>query len=732
MPIRPETTRERRATRRPVPRDPVVFAASMKRLLAALCVLSVFVLGCPPRGGTQGGGQQTGNGKPRVEAKKDPTADDALEKAIQVADTQGKQKGIDAYLSVRKAYPETTAGQEALYRAGLLAYESGDFVTARKSMNELLFENPLFDKANDAKLKLGLSALELKSYRDAYQTLSSVAERLSGEQKRIALEAAQRAAELGNIGTVALTLAVQNIDQAQSPEDKQAAVEKLVDVVEGSADFTDIRAAREKLSTDHPAWPVLTFKLARIFYHLRDWQNLNDTLDEFLKVAPNSPYAAQAKEMLARSHAREQVKPRVVGLVLPMTGKYKPIGEAVLRGVQLGLQGSDVELIVKDSQGDVQLAGKAVEELAFDDQAIAALGPLLADDSKRAALVAEELQIPLLTMTRTEGITGIGAYVFRNMLTNSGQAEALAEYGTKKLGFKRFAVLYPNIPYGTELSNEFWDAVTARGGEIRGAESYSYDQTTYTEQAKKLVGRYWMGDRADYLEGLREIAQSGEDDFRKRKAREKLQSGLDPIVDFEALLIPDDWKRVGLVAPALAVEDIITNACDPRDLEKIRKTTGKRELKTVTLLGTNQWSSPKGRTGLPELVERGGKFVTCSIYVDGFYVDSNRPATKKFVAAYRQANGGADPGLLEAIGYDNAAMFRQIIDKQQPKTRDQFREALQLLKGFEGATGTTSFTDKREAQKPLFFLSIDSKGVKELPPIEVAQPNQGGAPTGSR
>ena len=189
-------------------------------------------------------------------------------------------------------------------------------------------------------------------------------------------------------------------------------------------------------------------------------------------------------------------------------------------------------------------------------------------------------------------------------------------------------------------------------------------------------------------------------------------------MDFEAIFIPDDWKRVSLVGPALAVEDIITNACDPRDLERIRKTTGKKDLKTVTLLGTNTWSSPKGRSGLPELIERGGKFVTCSVYVDGFFIDSQRPATRKFVQAFREAYKDVDkePGLLEAIGYDSALMVRQIIDKQRPRTRSDMREALLNLKNFEGATGKTSFSDKREAVKPLFMLSVDNRGVKELPP----------------
>lgn len=684
-----------------------------------LCLSVLVCLGCPPRQTVKTDDQLPD--RPKFEAKKDPSADQALELAGQTADTQGKQKGIEAYLAVRKAYPETTAGQEALYRAGVLAFDSQDYLTARKSFNELLFENPLFDKANDAKLRLGLSALELKAYRDAYQTLSSVAERLSGDDKKRALDAAAKAAMLGNIGADALKLAIRAVDEAKTPEEKAAALEKVTDVVESSASFIDVRRAVEDVPKDSPVWPILTFKLARIFYHLRDWANLRETLEEFTKVAPQSPYIAQAQEMLRRSEALGKVRPKTVGVILPVSGRYKPIGDAVLRGIQLAMQGSDIELIVKDTQGDVQLAGKAVEDLTFDDQAIAAMGPLLGDDSKRAALVAEELQIPLMTMTRTEGITEIGPHVFRNMLTNSAQAEALAEYATRKLGYKHFAVLYPKIPYGEELTNEFWDAVLARGGDIRGAESYDHDQTTFTVEAKSLVGRLFLLDRWDFIEQRNKInADSSLDDFRKRKALEKVQSQLNPIVDFEALLIPDDWRRVGLVAPALAVEDIITNACDPRDLDNIKKTTGKRDLKTVTLLGTNQWSSPKGRSGLPELVERGGKFVTCSIYVDGFYVDSERKPTQKFVAAYREAYKdlpNRDPGLLEAIGYDTGMMFRQLIEQKKPATRAAFREALSLLRNFEGATGLTQINGKREAEKQLFFISIDRKGVKELDPL---------------
>jgi len=64
-------------------------------------------------------------------------------------------------------------------------------------------------------------------------------------------------------------------------------------------------------------------------------------------------------------------------------------------------------------------------------------------------------------------------------------------------------------------------------------------------------------------------------------------------------------------------------------------------------------------------------------------------------------------------------MLRQVLDKQTASLdRASVRDALAAIKDFEGATGKTSFNDRREAQKPLFFLTIDPKGIRELQPTD--------------
>ncbi len=673
-----------------------------------LCSVLFFALlftACPPRSGTGTGGR-------RVEVKPSAEADAALTRARATAEGS-RRDGVEALLAVRKTYPETTAGQDALYEAGVLAFEEGDYAVARQSLGELLFENPLHPKADDARLKSGLAAVEQRAWREGFSMLSPLVEKLEGEERRAAEEALAKAAAGSQQYGEALKAALKQVDAASEAEQPRA-LANLEDVVETKTTFLAIAEAWHELPKAHPGWPLLTFKMARVYYHLRDWARLDETLKELLANAPDSPYARDARALQERLSKRTRVQAKAVGAVLPMTGRYKAFGEATLRGLKLALKGSDIELLVRDSQGDPTLTGKLTEELAFDDGVIAIIGPLLSDDSRRAALVAEELQVPLITMSRAEGLTSIGPHIFRTMVTNSQQAEALADYAMGTMGFKSFAILHPNTAFGQELTGAFWDAIERRGGQIRGIENYNHDQKTFTEEAKKLAGRYYLEDRWDYYDKLREIRESTSDEFRRRKAVEKMKAALDPVVDFEALLIPDSWQQVSLVAPALAVEDLITNACDRRDLERIQKTTGKNQLKTVTLLGPSTWSSPKGASGEPMLIERGGKYVLCSVFVEAFYEQSDRAATRAFVSAFREAHGGASITLLDAVGYDSAALVRHVIERGGPTTRAAFRDALQHVKNFDGATGSLSMSDLREAQRQLYLLNITPRGIKEL------------------
>src|SRR5690606_35638895 len=164
---------------------------------------------------------------------------------------------------------------------------------------------------------------------------------------------------------------------------------------------------------------LLTYKLARIYGHVGDYDRMQRTLDVFLRQAPDSEFAESARLMLTRMSRPERVEPQRVGVFLPLSGAYQAVGEAVLRGLRLSLEGSRVELVVKDTAGDAMQAARAVEALVLEEGAVAIIGGLLGDEARRAAVVAEGLGVPLLTLSRDEHITELGPYVFRNMMTYS-------------------------------------------------------------------------------------------------------------------------------------------------------------------------------------------------------------------------------------------------------------------------------------------------------------------------
>src|SRR6185369_16234520 len=154
-----------------------------------------------------------------------------------------------------------------------------------------------------------------------------------------------------------------------------------------------------------------------------------------------------ARSMQERVQRGQTTNAKRVGVILPLSGRFGQVGAVVKAMIDLAFHGSNIELVYRDTQGDVTLSGKAVEDLVLDEGVIAIIGPIsLKEDARRAALAAEELGVAILTLSPLEGLTEIGPHVFRNMLTNSAQAAALAEYGTKVMGWKDFGVLYPNTP----------------------------------------------------------------------------------------------------------------------------------------------------------------------------------------------------------------------------------------------------------------------------------------------
>ena len=157
-----------------------------------------------------------------------------------------------------------------------------------------------------------------------------------------------------------------------------------------------------------------------------------------------------------------------IGCILPLSGRNAAYGNQALDAVLLAAgvfnaaKETPIRLLIEDSQSEPAVAGAAVGKLA-DAGVTCILGPLGSQEALEAAKEAQRLKVPILTLTQREGITGIGDYVFRNFLTAAMQVRTVVQYAQAEIGLRRFAILYPDDPYGQEMARLFREEVLRKG-----------------------------------------------------------------------------------------------------------------------------------------------------------------------------------------------------------------------------------------------------------------------------
>ncbi len=384
-------------------------------------------------------------------------------------------------------------------------------------------------------------------------------------------------------------------------------------------------------------------------------------------VSTKAKAAVLLKEISSASYGlAPRLEAPAIGLLLPLKGPYAQFGEDALLGALMaadafGDKKGVVEVVVRNVGSDPASVEAAINDLADNGRVVGLVGPLLSATAFEATRYAHNRKIPIITLSQKEGLTD-GEYVFRNFLTPASQASAMAEYACKTLGRTRTAILYPQNNYGSELAKLFENEVKALGCEVVKTASYPKSTNDFTDHMKRLFGIQVK----ERMEG-------------RRKIKEYTST-----VEIDSLFIPDSSDSVGLIAPYLDFYNI----------------------KGVQLLGSNAWNSKK-------LVELAGKNVEGAVFVDGFFIGSKRPETGEFVARFN-STFGREPGLIEAQAYDAAyALIAAGKSGSAGFDRDAVKTALKSLKGLNGATGPLAFSERGEAVKKLFILTVKNGRIAE-------------------
>src|SRR5512137_124520 len=364
----------------------------------------------------------------------------------------------------------------------------------------------------------------------------------------------------------------------------------------------------------------------------------------------------------------------VIGALLPLTGKQAAMGNRVLDGLIAGLglfdrrRASPVDLRIENYGSDPAAVSRAVAKLVDEVHVLAIIGPPEFEAAREAAKAAQSAQVPLLALSPVVASEGPRDFVFSDQRSDEREARTMASYAVKDLGLSRLVVFYPENAYGTAMMNAFRAEVQRLGGKVRRVQSYNPNQTDFSGEIKKLAA-------------IRAPRPS-----IKKKGAEPAKTP-PPVLDFDALYLPDAFRRVRMILPQLAFHDV----------------------RGVQLLGTSQWYVPEGIRKEMDSFEG-------SVLTAPFFAESRKRLVMEFTDTFFGATG-REPDYREALACDTARMLLEALRDKSVTDRKSLRDRLQRIEAFEGVTGWVSMTKTGEMQRGSFILKVEGKQIVDVTPV---------------
>ncbi len=152
-----------------------------------------------------------------------------------------------------------------------------------------------------------------------------------------------------------------------------------------------------------------------------------------------------------------------------------------------GIDGKPVDLILRDTGSQPNNVPGLVRELVTQEHAFALLGEIASESSLRAAPVAAELGIPMISPGSTHsGLTALGPNIFRVCYTDPFQGRVMSKFASS-IGVTSAAILFdPDNHYSAGLAASFEKDFVERGGKIVAKQAYRSGATDFSAQLQAI------------------------------------------------------------------------------------------------------------------------------------------------------------------------------------------------------------------------------------------------------
>ena len=243
-----------------------------------------------------------------------------------------------------------------------------------------------------------------------------------------------------------------------------------------------------------------------------------------------------------QSSAENKIK---IGLVVPLTGEYKNIGNSILKSTRLAINKIDnnkIEIIPRDTKFNPETALKVSKEL-YEQGVKIIIGPVF---NKNLIYLEELEEVTFLSLSNTNINNP------KNVI--SGGVNAISQINAIKKfqefsGLERSILLVPN----SKFKNEIEDAVIKTKIKLKDKFIYDSDPTILTSQIEKLT-RYPQR-KQNLKDEIKRLKNSDETNKEKKIFNLEKRDTLGGI-NFDSVIIADFDESLKSVATSLLYTDV--------------------------------------------------------------------------------------------------------------------------------------------------------------------------------
>lgn len=606
----------------------------MRNSLAAFLVLGWVAMGCPR------GEQET---TLPIVTTDDAEADAAMREALTLAESGEDEEAEARFRAFLHDYPTDPLHPVADVELGRLLLARGATAEARTHFARVReHEEPAL--AERALLYEGVTMhLEGESAAALDQLRPLVERTVDPSETALLLQTIAAASE--RVGDRAgAVLAYDGLMQADVPSEAKDDARAHLDPIIEALTAEELETLFGQLPRSGYAWAPVSRRALREAFAQGELGRVRAIAAALAEE--RVPLDRELQSIALRAERTGQTDLRAIGAILPLSGRGREVGQLALQALMLGAglppdrppSEETPRVFFRDSAGDAERAARAVDDLVTLHQVVAIVGPVDGRAGRAAARRAQELGVPLISLSPDPTIVEAGDFVFRLFFSPRDEADALVS-AAYTAGSRRFAVLRPDHGYGETMSEAFREAVGRIGATWVG-------ETTYEPGATSL------GETMAALENQ----------------------------TFDTLIVPDHARQLSVVAPSLAAagwwsRDPASSATPPEGARPIRLL-----VPTVGLDG--------------ELVRTTGRYLQGSLFSKPFHAPTATGVGREFADAFQQRYQRT-PDAYGAAAFDAFQLVRAAVERGAT-TRAQVREALARSAGTETAGASGGFTSTRQ------------------------------------